>query len=76
MSEHQTETIKNVAYDVMERAYLHASDNGTLPANASQIMYAARKTILRRTGNATLNDAYFTQTLLQCLSFVCQWPSD
>lgn len=57
-------TIKDAAYDLMEEAYLKASAGGTLPANARQIMYAARPEILERTGLAKLNDAYFTQVLL------------
>jgi hypothetical protein len=36
------ETIEDVAYDVMRAAYLKASDNNQLPANARQIFYAAR----------------------------------
>jgi DNA topoisomerase VI subunit B len=56
-------TIKDVAYDHMEEAYLAASANGTLPANARQIMYAARPTIQEETGQQ-LDDKYFTQTLL------------
>ena len=47
----------------MEEAYLHASTDDTLPANARQIMYAARDHIQDRTGKQ-LNDSYFTQTLL------------
>jgi hypothetical protein len=31
-------SFKDAAWDVMERAYMAASDNGTLPANARQIM--------------------------------------
>lgn len=57
-------SIKDAAYTVMAEAYLAASANGTLPANARQIMYAARPRILEMTGQAKLNDAYFTQTLL------------
>jgi hypothetical protein len=57
-------SIKDAAFDVMEEAYLKASAGGTLPANARQIMYAARPFILEATGQAKLNDAYFTQTLL------------
>jgi hypothetical protein len=57
-------SIKDSAYEVMEEAYLKASAGGTLPANARQIMYAARPHILSRTGVGRLNDAYFTQTLL------------
>jgi hypothetical protein len=47
----------------MERAYLKASANGTLPANARQIMYAARPLIQQQT-EKKLDDQYFTQTLL------------
>lgn len=56
-------TIKDAAWDVMEQAYLKASANGRLPANARQIMYAARPYIQEQT-NKNLNDNYFTQTLL------------
>jgi hypothetical protein len=57
-------SIKDVAYEIMEEAYMAASDNGQLPAKPRQIMYAARPEILRRTGKDHLSDAYFTQTLL------------
>ena len=57
-------TIKDAAWEVMESAYLQASANDTLPANARQIMYAARGYILKRTGGTELKDDYFTQTLL------------
>lgn len=57
-------SIKDAAYEIMEEAYLKASAGGTLPANARQIMYAARPFILAQTGEAKLGDAYFTQTLL------------
>jgi hypothetical protein len=57
-------TIKSAAWAVMKSAYLKASGNGRYPANARQIMYAARPFILEATGNETLNDVYFTQTLL------------
>jgi hypothetical protein len=57
-------SIKDAAYSVMEDAYLKASGNGTLPANARQIMYAARGKILELTGLKKFNDAYFTQVLL------------
>ncbi len=48
-------TTKEVAYEVMPRAYVAASANGTLPANARQIYYAARGEILRRTGKDNLD---------------------
>jgi hypothetical protein len=57
-------TTKEVAYDIMERAYMHASNDGTLPANARQIYYAARGEILQRTGKNNLDSQYFCQTLL------------
>src|SRR6516165_7755189 len=47
----------------MEQAYLKVSGNDTLPANARQIMYAARPHIQKVTGRE-LHDSYFTQTLL------------
>jgi hypothetical protein len=56
-------TTKDAAYAVMEEAYLAASADDTLPANARQIMYAARPKIQEATGEL-LNDGYFTQTLL------------
>ncbi|MCH8227626.1 MAG: hypothetical protein IIC63_04335 [Proteobacteria bacterium] len=56
-------TVRDAAFDVMEDAYMKASANGTLPAGARQIMYAARGRIQELTGR-TLNDQYFTQTLL------------
>lgn len=71
-------SIKDAAFEVMEQAYLKASANGTLPANARQIMYAARPYILERTGQIKLNDAYFTQTLLpafmdDCPDLTAKW---
>jgi DNA topoisomerase VI subunit B len=62
----KTYTVKEAAWEVMEQAYLKASDHGRLPANARQIMYAARPEILRLTGkaDALANSAYFTQHLL------------
>jgi hypothetical protein len=55
---------KDAAWLVMERAYMEASSGGTLPANARQIMYAARGEILQITGEEKLNDDYFTQRIL------------
>jgi hypothetical protein len=54
---------KEAAYAVMEKAYLKASANGTLPAGDRQVMYAARAEIQEKTGKP-LDDQYFTQTLL------------
>jgi DNA topoisomerase VI subunit B len=58
-------SIKEAAYQVMEEAYMKASDNNTLPANARQIMYAARPLVLERTnGKCWKKSSYFTQRLL------------
>src|SRR5215470_5702847 len=48
---------------VMELAYLKASANGEYPANARQVMYAARP-MLQKLTNRPLDSQYFTQTLL------------
>jgi hypothetical protein len=48
----------------MEAAYFKASANGTYPALARQIMYAARPEILRLTGESSLDSQYFAQSLL------------
>jgi len=57
-------SFKSAAYEVISAAYAAASDNGNLPANARQIMYAARGAILKATGKSKMSDSYFTQTLL------------
>jgi DNA topoisomerase VI subunit B len=57
-------TVKEAAWSVMSDAFRKASAEGTLPAHARQIMYAARGAILEVTGRSTLDDNYFTQTLL------------
>jgi hypothetical protein len=57
------ETTKDIAWEIMEKAYLTASNDNTLPATARQVMYAARPEIQERTGRK-LDDQYFTQTLL------------
>jgi hypothetical protein len=49
----------------MAQAYALAYDNGTLPANARQIMYAARPLVLALTdGDCWKNSASFTQGIL------------
>jgi hypothetical protein len=63
--------LKEIAAEVMEQAYLKASANNTLPANARQVMYAARPLIQERTGRP-LDDQYFTQTLLP--DYLAQHP--
>ncbi len=64
-------TIREVAFEVMEDAYMKASGGGRYPANARQIYYAARPVILRETGEDELNSQYFTQTLLK--DYVDEW---
>jgi DNA topoisomerase VI subunit B len=64
MSRAREMTIRDAAWEVMPAAYNKASDYGALPANARQIMYAARPDILAMTGKGEIDDAYFTQTLL------------
>jgi hypothetical protein len=66
MMRHRLTSIRDAAFAIMEQAYLKASANGTLPAHARQIMYAARPHILR-TADRELGhrfDQYFTQQLL------------
>jgi hypothetical protein len=55
---------KSAAYEVMEQAYMAASDNGTLPTSARQVMYQARPSIQDKMGGQQLNDQYFCQQLL------------
>jgi hypothetical protein len=54
---------KDAAAHILPEAYDKVSGGGTLPANARQIMYAARPHIQKVTGQE-LKDNYFTQTLL------------
>ncbi len=57
---------KTAAWQSMEAAYLKASGNGKYPANARQIMYAARRQVIELTGKTRpwSKDSYFTQKLL------------
>jgi hypothetical protein len=57
-------TIKKAAWSVMKKAYLLASDNGTLPATMRQIMYACRPLVLGLIGRCWKNSNNFTQDLL------------
>jgi hypothetical protein len=63
MTRERTVSVKDAAAQIMQEAYRKASGDGQYPANARQIMYAARPHIQRGTGQQ-LNDKYFTQTLL------------
>src|SRR5690349_1587903 len=56
-------SIKEAAAQIIEAAFLQASGGGRLPANARQVMYAARGHIQKVTGRQ-LESNYFTQTLL------------
>ena len=56
-------SFKEAAAEIMEEAYNHVSGGGELPANARQIMYAARGHIQKVTGRE-IESKYFTQTLL------------
>jgi hypothetical protein len=56
-------SFKEAAAQIMPTAYRQVSGPDGLPANARQIMYAARGHIQKLTGR-TLNVGYFTQTLL------------
>jgi hypothetical protein len=66
MVRRRTVTVRDAAWQTMEKAYLKASANGTLPAHARQIMYAARSYIQQTADRALGNrfDQYFTQQLL------------
>jgi hypothetical protein len=57
-------TIIDAAFSVMAAAYMKASDNNTLPANARQVFYAARPDVLRLTGRDKLDDGDFIQRVL------------
>jgi hypothetical protein len=49
MTSAQEASLKEAAAEIMEKAYMKASGNGRLPANARQIMYAARGYIQNKT---------------------------
>ncbi len=66
-------TLKDAANAAMREAYLKASADNTLPANARQIMYAARPLVLEQTGGECWKQSsYFTQHLLP--DFMAQHP--
>jgi hypothetical protein len=66
MTRHHTVSIREAAFAIMHKAYLKASANGTLPAHARQIMYAARPYIQQHADRdlGSQFDQYFTQQLL------------
>jgi hypothetical protein len=55
---------KDAAWEVMEDAYMAASADDTLPANARQVFYQTRPKIMALTDDKELNYNYFSQTLL------------
>jgi hypothetical protein len=57
-------SLKEAAWAVMEAAYMAASANDTLPAQARQIYYQARPKVMALTENRELEFNYFSQTLL------------
>jgi hypothetical protein len=71
---HRPMTTKAAAWQVMPDAYLLASNNGAWPANARQVMYCARPSILRLTGKAKpwKHSSLFTQHLLP--DFIAEHP--
>jgi hypothetical protein len=58
--------IKEAAWKVMQQAYLKASGNDKYPANARQVMYAARPLVVKLVGRELGDnfDQYFCQHLL------------
>ena len=64
------ETIRRLAFKVMEAAYEKASGGGRYPANARQIFYCARPSIIAAWAGTVfekseVDSQYFTQTLLK-----------
>jgi DNA topoisomerase VI subunit B len=78
----ERKTKKDAAFEVMERAYVKASANGTLHANPRQIMYAARPMMLALLPpGTTIDSVYFTQTLFPAFQrefpdLVASWKID
>lgn len=66
ISPKKKQSIKAVAFSVMEWAFMDVSEKNTLPAKARQIMYKARKRIIEITGNPRpwAEDSTFTQGYL------------
>jgi len=58
--------MKDAVVKYMQDAYNKASGNGRYYANARQIMYAIRPSVMEYTGGKIWKDSsYFTQTLLK-----------
>ena len=64
MTKEPSTSQKDAAWEIMEEAYMAASADNTLPANARQVFYQARPKIMALTDDKELNYNYFSQTLL------------
>lgn len=64
MTKEPRTTQKDAAWEVMEKAYMAASSNNTLPAKTRQIFYQARGPIMAATDDKELEYNYFSQTLV------------
>jgi hypothetical protein len=64
MTKEPRTTQKEAAWQIMEQAYMAASNGGRLPAMARQIFYQARPKIMAMTDDKELQYNYFSQTLL------------
>jgi hypothetical protein len=64
MTKEPRTTQKDAAAEVLEWAYMAASNGGRLPAKARQIYYQARPKIMALTNDKELAYGYFSQTLL------------
>ena len=64
MTRSRSISVKEAAWQIMEKAYLKASANGTLPAHARQIMYAARPHI-QATANRDLSSTFDVPAFLR-----------
>jgi hypothetical protein len=64
MTKEPRTTQKEAAWQIMEEAYMAASNNNTLPAMARQIFYQARPKIMHLTDGKELAYGYFSQVLL------------
>jgi hypothetical protein len=64
MTKEPRTTQRDAAWEVLEEAYMAASNAGKLPAMARQIYYQARPKIMAMTDDKQLAYGYFSQTLL------------
>jgi hypothetical protein len=64
MTKEPRTTQKDAAWQIMETAYMAASNNDRLPAKARQVFYQARPKVMALTDDKELAYGYFSQTLL------------